>query len=109
MLIMLLCMLLPKEGSAEEDSFWGAVAGDNASVILVGLTHGNWSGTNHGGGDFAAVKLDADGSVLWRWQVQGKYGVISAPIRFCLFLTPILVWGRAEFLVFMLRHTKSKR
>ena len=59
-----------QEGSAEFDSFLGATTADNGSVVLVGVTYGNWSGTNQGGGDFAAVKLDADGFVSWRWQVQ---------------------------------------
>ena len=64
---------MPQEGSAEVDLLWGAATGDNGSVILVGTTYGNWSETNQGGGDFAAVKLDANGSVLWRWQVRWHF------------------------------------
>lgn len=37
--------------------------------MLAGRTDGNWNGTNDGYFDAAAVKLDADGKVLWRWQV----------------------------------------
>ena len=39
-------------------------------MYLVGDTFGNWSGVNEGARDFAAVKLDANGSELWRWQVN---------------------------------------
>lgn len=47
---------------------------DDGSVILAGVTERNWAGTNPDfestGDDFAAVKLDADGVVEWRWQVR---------------------------------------
>lgn len=37
--------------------------------MLAGSTLGDWSGTNAGNIDFAAVKLDSDGAEVWRWQV----------------------------------------
>lgn len=46
----------------------------DGSIILGGVTEGNWAGTNpdfdDSGDDFAAIKLDADGAVIWRWQVR---------------------------------------
>lgn len=44
--------------------------GDDGSVVLAGVTWGEWArSADTNGGDMAAVKLDADGAVLWRWQV----------------------------------------
>lgn len=37
-------------------------------IVLAGNTAGDWSGTNAGARDFAAVKLAPDGSESWRWQ-----------------------------------------
>lgn len=42
---------------------------EDGSTILAGSTHGVWNVGNQGGLDFAACKLDADGTVLWKWQV----------------------------------------
>lgn len=43
---------------------------EDGSCVLAGYTSGEWGGQhNLGGNDFAAVKLDANGIVLWRWQV----------------------------------------
>ncbi|CAN0306659.1 unnamed protein product [Ascophyllum nodosum] len=57
-----------QEGSDSEDHIEGAAILERGSVILAGYTAGKWSGTSSGGNDFAAVELDADGSVLWRSQ-----------------------------------------
>lgn len=57
-------------GTSEDDVFLGGGMGDNSSVILVGSSYGNWADTNKGGEDFIAVKLDADGNILWKWQVN---------------------------------------
>lgn len=46
-----------------------AVTADG-NVVLAGHTQGHWNGTQVGFYDAAAVKLDADGTVLWRWQVK---------------------------------------
>ena len=47
-----------------------AIAGDDGSVVLAGWTFGDWCRTSLGFADFAAIKLDANGSVIWRWQVH---------------------------------------
>lgn len=49
--------------------FSACTALGDGSVILGGLTEGNWSGTNQGGYDFAVVKLNASGHEEWRLQV----------------------------------------
>lgn len=64
-------MTSPAQGGTDkEDRLYGAIPGDNGSVVLIGNTRGDWSGENSGGADFAAVKLDENGLVLWRWQVN---------------------------------------
>lgn len=39
------------------------------SVILAGQTHLHWNGSIAGKRCFAVVLLDADGDMLWKWQV----------------------------------------
>lgn len=41
------------------------------SVVVVGHTRGDWSeaGVHAGAEDFAALKLAANGTLLWKWQV----------------------------------------
>lgn len=47
----------------------------DGSVILSGYTRGSWAAPYAGGnvvdycGDFAAMALDANGNVLWTYQV----------------------------------------
>ena len=63
--------------------------------MLAGETYGNWSGTSTGSLDFAAVKLDANGTEVWRWQVShavylARRGQIKfAPIIILAALTTI--------------------
>ena len=44
--------------------------GSDGSVFLAGDTSGDWDGVNEGGRDFAACKLDVNGTEIWRWQVK---------------------------------------
>ena len=46
---------------------------EDGSYILAGHTEGNWNGERNGGRDFAAVKLDAGGKEVWKWQVRETY------------------------------------
>lgn len=39
-------------------------------MVLAGSSKGVWNGINYGGQDFAAVKIDSDGTEIWRWQVK---------------------------------------
>lgn len=77
-----------QDGTSEDDVFLGGAKGDNGSVILVGSSYGDWDGSNKGGKDFVAVKLDADKNVLWKWQVQ-ECGHV-------LFLMYYIVWSTVE-------------
>ena len=47
-----------------------AVMYADGSSVLAGHTYGDWNATNAGNNDLMAVKLDANGSVLWEWQVR---------------------------------------
>lgn len=38
-------------------------------ILFAGYTEGDWNGPHTGDEDFAAGKLNADGSLEWRWQV----------------------------------------
>lgn len=37
--------------------------------MLAGYTSGDWNGTQ-GNDDFAACKLDNEGALVWKWQVN---------------------------------------
>lgn len=50
--------------------------GDDGSVVVGGATVEDWYIPNLGGWDMVAVKLDAEGNVLWKWQVTT--GVLAA-------------------------------
>jgi len=43
---------------------------EDGSVVAVGETYGSWDGVNAGFDDFAAVRLDASGDEIWRYQVN---------------------------------------
>lgn len=70
----LFCNTAPKEGTEKGDKMNdAAIAGEgDGSIILAGATYGDWNGANAGDSDFAAVKMDADSNVLWRWQVKKR-------------------------------------
>lgn len=74
-----LVQFVAQGGTNGSDRLRAAVTGPDGSFILAGYTSGNWDGTNSGDEDFAALKLDADGTVRWKWQVG--YGGI-APSRY---------------------------
>lgn len=60
---------LPQGGSDGDDYVSDIVTGDDNAHILAGHTDGLWSDFKAGGEDFAALKLDENGTELWRWQV----------------------------------------
>lgn len=63
-----------QDGTSEDDILNDVVANSDGSTVLVGSTEGDWNATNAGSRDFAAVKLDEDGTVLWKWQVDYNEG-----------------------------------
>lgn len=65
----------PQGGTTEGDGLvndviYAAAAGEDGPVVLAGSTNGQWGGPNKGGSDFAAVKLNAEGGEIGRWQVR---------------------------------------
>lgn len=48
----------------------------DGSVMLAGHTDGIWNAESTGEVDFAAVKLDAEGEVVWKWQVRHLVPVV---------------------------------
>lgn len=60
-----------QSGTVVADIVFTSATGQDGSTVLVGSTEGSWK-VGHAGGqnDFAAVKLDADGGEIWRWQVR---------------------------------------
>lgn len=69
-----------QDGTAEDDKVFAATMGSDGSIVLAGETNGNWDGTSNGKMDFAAIKLDADGLEIWRWQVKQCIPVNTVPI-----------------------------
>ncbi|CAN0076073.1 unnamed protein product [Pylaiella littoralis] len=57
-----------QDGTGADDDLEGAAVGQDGGVVLAGSTFGNWDGISSGANDFAAVKLDSDGNMLWKWQ-----------------------------------------
>lgn len=58
-----------QEGTARRDYIAGISSGEDGSFLVFGRTYGNWTGTNAGGADFIAGKIDSNGTLVWRWQV----------------------------------------
>lgn len=59
-----------KGGTSETDGINAAIWNStDDSVLLVGYTEGLFNTTGLTQRDFAAVKLDVNGSVAWKWQV----------------------------------------
>ena len=53
----------------------------DGTIVLGGITDGDWSGANTGGFDIGLVALDADGEEIWRWQVT--YSTKAAGFLVC--------------------------
>ena len=58
-----------QDGTTGNDVIYTAIATVDGSAVLAGYTAGLWNGTTNSSDDFAAVKLDSNGTVQWRWQV----------------------------------------
>lgn len=58
-----------QEGTAGEDVLWDVAASDDGSFILCGWTDWPLGDSDVTNSDFSAVKLDENGTVVWRWQV----------------------------------------
>lgn len=67
-LALIVCGFL-KDGTEERDVLDGVAVGQDGSIVMAGSSAGAWTTKHDGLGDFVAVKLDANGTELWRWQV----------------------------------------
>lgn len=63
-------MLCLQDGTIADEGIFAIGIADDGSVICGGDTYGAWVGTNAGTWDFVAVKLSANGTEEWRWQVR---------------------------------------
>lgn len=64
---------LLQDGSIETDALLAAVGVADGGVVAAGYSNGTWNSESGSGQvDFAAVKLDADGNVVWIWQVSQR-------------------------------------
>lgn len=67
-----------KDGTIEYDQLDAAAFGADGTVIVGGWTFGDWGGALAGVQDPIAVKLAANGTLLWRYQVRlGKEGRLA--------------------------------
>lgn len=41
---------------------------------MSGYTYGSWAAAQKGGSDFVAMSMDADGNILWEYQVGSQEG-----------------------------------
>lgn len=63
---------LGQDGTENVDYVESALITSNDSIIMSGHTNGSFNAANLGGMDFAAWKLDANGTEVWRWQASGE-------------------------------------
>lgn len=60
-----------------------ATLAEDSSVVVSGYSRGSYGAVNAGSADFVAVKLDPNGTVLWKWQVGVALGSdLEAPWEF---------------------------
>lgn len=58
-----------------DEQFEGAAIGTDGSVVMSGYTYGSWSATKEEDDDdmdFVAMSMDANGNILWTYQVGSK-------------------------------------
>lgn len=63
-------LLYVQDGTAEDDALTSAVLTADGNIVLSGRTLGDFDGEQVGFYDAVAVKLNADGEELWRYQVK---------------------------------------
>lgn len=63
-------LIYSQEGTTANEIISSAVMTSDENIVLSGVTWGDFDGMQIGSYDAAAVKLDADGKELWRYQVE---------------------------------------
>ncbi|CAN0369757.1 unnamed protein product, partial [Ectocarpus sp. 12 AP-2014] len=56
----------------------GSASRADGSIVIGGITDGDWDGELTGYADFFSVALDEDGSELWRFQDGSLFSISSA-------------------------------
>lgn len=70
---------VPQDGTAGDDMLRAVTVARDGSIVLAGSTEGAWNGVStasYYNADFAAVKLDAAGTEVWRYQASGRVSAV---------------------------------
>lgn len=67
---------LSQRESSGDDVVHTVALSEDGSVIMAGSTTGVLGESIVDPGDFAAAKLDADGNLVWTWQVKCRYSLL---------------------------------
>lgn len=63
-----------QSGTASDDALYGVTIGIDGSAVMSGYTYGSWAATYQGWGDFVVMSMNADGTMLWKYQVGTTKG-----------------------------------
>lgn len=91
-------MCAPEQSGTEfDDEFEGVAIGIDGTAVLSGYTYGSWAATQAGDDedmDFVAMSMDADGNILWEYQV-GRKSVLREYIlkAYMRYILPPTLWG----------------
>lgn len=77
-----LVLVRAQNGTSSDDGFYDVAATDDGSTVLVGHVNSPTTimGPDTNYSDYIAVKLDADGAVVWSWQVLSGYSSFAFQI-----------------------------
>lgn len=70
-----------QNGTTAWDEASALAVGTDGSIFLGGGTYGDWNAVIAGDADFAAIKLDADGAQVWKWQVMDQQSFSALRIK----------------------------
>ncbi|CAN0304786.1 unnamed protein product, partial [Ectocarpus fasciculatus] len=68
-----------QDGTVEDDALDAVAVGEDGSLYLVGDTRGSWGRENpaNGTSEVVAVKLDSEGTEVFRWQGVGNSSSVA--------------------------------
>lgn len=65
---------LNQSGTEFDEEFYWAANSIDGFIMMSGFTYGSWAAAEKGGSDFVAMSMDADGNMLWKYQVGSQEG-----------------------------------